>query len=119
MSGGGDIAPILPRLAKLLPLLGSDQPGEVTATAAAIGRLLGTVGASWHDLAATLVPSAQRTATPQPRPRPRQQPRPAPAQHHGQRYQGQDWNPLRRTIDTILVTNTTVSAADRARLMRI
>lgn len=39
------------RLAKLIPLLSSDQPGEVVATAAAIGRVLPTLGLTWHDLA--------------------------------------------------------------------
>ena len=43
-----------PRLAKLLPLLGSDKPGEVVATANAIGRALKSCGADWHDLASML-----------------------------------------------------------------
>jgi hypothetical protein len=34
------LSTIGPRLAKLLPLLGSDQPGEVVATARAIGQTL-------------------------------------------------------------------------------
>ena len=41
-----------PRLAKLLPLLSSDQPGEVVATARAIGATLQRGGMDWHDLAA-------------------------------------------------------------------
>ncbi|MEX2650363.1 MAG: hypothetical protein WD673_15250 [Alphaproteobacteria bacterium] len=45
-------AVITPRLAKLIPVLSSDQPGEVIATAAAIGRVLSGAGANWHDLAA-------------------------------------------------------------------
>lgn len=48
------LAPITPKLQKLLPLLSSDQPGEVVATAAAIGRALAGAGATWHDLAAAL-----------------------------------------------------------------
>lgn len=40
------------RLVKLLPLLGSPEPGEVTATAAAIGRTLKAAGLDWHTLAA-------------------------------------------------------------------
>ena len=39
------------RLAKLIPMLGSDKPGEVTATAAAIGRVLAAAGMDWHGLA--------------------------------------------------------------------
>jgi len=42
------------RLRKLLPMLTSDQPGEVTATVAAILRALNGAGASIHDLVAAL-----------------------------------------------------------------
>ncbi|WP_296077787.1 hypothetical protein [uncultured Agrobacterium sp.] len=42
------------KLQKLLPLLTSDQPGEVAATVAAILRTLGSSGASMHDLVAAL-----------------------------------------------------------------
>jgi hypothetical protein len=38
-------------LGKLIPLLGSDKPGEVVATASAIGRALHGAGLDWHDLA--------------------------------------------------------------------
>jgi hypothetical protein len=41
----------LSRVAKLLPMLGSDNPAEVAATAGAIGRVLNSAGMSWHDLA--------------------------------------------------------------------
>src|SRR5687767_12881680 len=44
--------PIPARVAKLLPLLASDKPGEVVAAAAAIGRILHTAGQDWHVLAA-------------------------------------------------------------------
>lgn len=47
---------ILPRLAKLLPLLASDQDGEVIATARAIGRTLASAGSDFHALAAALEP---------------------------------------------------------------
>lgn len=40
------------RVAKLLPRLGSDQNGEVAATAAAIQRTLKAAGCDLHDLAA-------------------------------------------------------------------
>ena len=46
--------PFTSRLALMIPLLGSDQPGEVVATAAAIGRVLGGAGADWHWLAAAV-----------------------------------------------------------------
>lgn len=42
------------KLGKLLPLLTSDQPGEVAATVAAILRTLGKAGHSMHDLVSTL-----------------------------------------------------------------
>lgn len=42
------------KLQKLLPMLTSDQPGEVAATVAAILRTLDSSGASVHDLAAAL-----------------------------------------------------------------
>ena len=48
---------IAERLGKLIPRLGSDQPGEVAATVAAIGRTLARAGLDWHDL-------ARRAATP-------------------------------------------------------
>ena len=44
------IAPIAPQLSKLIPLLASDQDGEVVATARAIGRVLTTKGLDWSDL---------------------------------------------------------------------
>jgi hypothetical protein len=49
------------KLEKMLPLLGSDRPGEVLAAAAAIDRHLRANGQDWHDLAAALRPDrAQR-----------------------------------------------------------
>ena len=50
-----DLRPIAPDLAKMIPLLSSDQPGEVVATAQAIGRKLSAVGCDFHDLAAAIV----------------------------------------------------------------
>ena len=41
---------IRPRLGRLLRLLGSDQPGEVVAAAAALRRALAGVGADLNDL---------------------------------------------------------------------
>ncbi len=41
------IAPIAPQLSKLIPLLASDQDGEVIATARAIGRVLTGKGLDW------------------------------------------------------------------------
>ncbi|KAB0680068.1 hypothetical protein F6X38_09665 [Aureimonas leprariae] len=45
------LAPIAPKLSKLLPLLGSDKDGEVIATARAIGRTLSAAGLDFHALA--------------------------------------------------------------------
>lgn len=41
---------LMTRLGKLFPLLASDKPGEVTATAAAITRALKGAGLDWHDV---------------------------------------------------------------------
>jgi hypothetical protein len=53
-----------PRLAKLLPLLASDQPGEVVTTAWAIGQTLQRGGMDWHDLAALVSGEGKRQAAP-------------------------------------------------------
>ncbi|NEU13556.1 hypothetical protein G3T14_15660 [Methylobacterium sp. BTF04] len=45
---------ILPKLAKLLPLLASDNDGEVVATARAIQRTLSAAGSDFHALAKAL-----------------------------------------------------------------
>ncbi|MBL6079692.1 hypothetical protein JMJ56_16865 [Belnapia sp. T18] len=58
------LSAIGPRLAKLLPLLSSDQPGEVVATARAIGLTLKRGGLDWHDLAALVTSAAKRQAAP-------------------------------------------------------
>ena len=62
--GAAALMPIAPKLAKLLPLLSSDQPGEVVATAAAIGRTLAAAGATWHDLAGAFTPDPIPTPPP-------------------------------------------------------
>ncbi|KQP02628.1 hypothetical protein [Methylobacterium sp. Leaf93] len=46
---------IQPKLIKLLPLLGSDNDGEVVSTVWAIGRTLASAGADFHDLTDSLV----------------------------------------------------------------
>jgi hypothetical protein len=43
--------PLGERLAKIIPLLGSDSAGERDAAVAAIGRALEGAGFTWHDLA--------------------------------------------------------------------
>ncbi len=48
----------LSKLAIVIPMLGSDQPGEVQATVAAITRILRAAGADWHDLSAALTAPA-------------------------------------------------------------
>ena len=58
------LSAIGPRLAKLLPLLASDQPGEVVATARAIGQTLQRGGMDWHDLAALVSGEGKRQAAP-------------------------------------------------------
>lgn len=49
-----DIAPVAPQLSRLIPLLASDQDGEVVATARAIGRILTGKGLDWHALSQAL-----------------------------------------------------------------
>lgn len=46
---------IVPRLAKLLPMLSSDKDQEALAALRMIAKTLGTVGADFHDLTATIV----------------------------------------------------------------
>ena len=48
------LSPIASDIAKLILLLSSDKPGEVNATALAIGRKLKAGGCDWHDLAAAI-----------------------------------------------------------------
>jgi hypothetical protein len=48
---------ITPTLGKLIPRLASNHPGEVVATAAAIGRVLEANKLDWHDLAAAVAPA--------------------------------------------------------------
>lgn len=55
---------IAPKLAKLIPLLGSDKDGEVIATVRAIGRTLESTKADWHDLARALTTPLEKTARP-------------------------------------------------------
>lgn len=45
---------IRPKLAKLIPLLGSSHDGEVVGAARAIGRTLQSAASDWHALAATV-----------------------------------------------------------------
>jgi hypothetical protein len=52
------------RLAKVLPLLGSDQPGEVTAAAAGLVRVLTAGGMDLNDLAGVLAAEMERRAKP-------------------------------------------------------
>ena len=42
------------KIGKLIPLFGSDKPGEVLATVAAIDRRLKATNRDWHDLAEAL-----------------------------------------------------------------
>jgi hypothetical protein len=45
------LAPIVPRLKKLLLLLSSSHDGEVVGAARAIGRALERAGSDWHEFA--------------------------------------------------------------------
>lgn len=58
------LAIVAPKLSKLIPLLGSDQPGEVVAAATAIHGLLKKAGCDFHDLVTAIEspPSAARSA---------------------------------------------------------
>lgn len=58
-------------IAKLIPLLGSDQDGEALAALRAIGRKLASRGRSFHDLAALVGGGAPAAPPPQPAPAPR------------------------------------------------
>ena len=53
------LAPVAPRLAKLLPVLGSNHDGEKLAALEAISRALEGANLSWHDLAARLSDEGQ------------------------------------------------------------
>jgi hypothetical protein len=52
----------IPRLRQLLLMLSSDQPGEVAAAAAAIGRALKSAGTDWHALANGLLAEAPQSS---------------------------------------------------------
>ncbi len=59
------LATVTTKLSKLIPLLGSDQPGEVVAAATAIHRTLQSAGCDFHDLVAVIEspPPAARPRT--------------------------------------------------------
>ena len=64
-------ADLTDRLTRLLPLIGSDQGGEVVAAGAAMTRLLKAAGRDWHDVTAALKatpvnPKQPRRAPPDP-----------------------------------------------------
>src|SRR4051812_28777081 len=50
----GELARAGPRIARLIPLLGSPEHGEVLGAAAAIGRVLRAHGLDWHALASAV-----------------------------------------------------------------
>lgn len=52
------------RIAQLLLLLSSDQPGEIINAARAIGVTLQNVGCDWHDLTAKLFAQPRTEALP-------------------------------------------------------
>jgi hypothetical protein len=74
---GGDmtaLAPITPKLVKLIPLLGTDKDGEIIGTVHAIRRTLESAGCDLHDLALVV----ERAALPAMVEQPRQDASPAP-----------------------------------------
>ena len=50
---------VIPRLEKLLPLLGSDRDGEVIAAVGAIRRALTAAGSDFHDLSRSVTAGAR------------------------------------------------------------
>jgi len=63
-----------PRLAKLIPMLGTDRDGEIIGTVHAIRRTLESAGCDLHDLAEVV----ERAALPVVAEQPRQEASPAP-----------------------------------------
>jgi hypothetical protein len=61
-----NLTTIAPKISSLIPLLGSDQDGEVVATARAIKRVLATANLDLYDLAKVL--QVPPTAPPPQRP---------------------------------------------------
>jgi hypothetical protein len=53
---------IIDKLSKLLPLLGSDKPGEADNARLAIGRLLASAKLDWHDLVTLLTETGPQVA---------------------------------------------------------
>lgn len=65
------LAPILPKLSKLVLRLASDADGKVVATVRAIERTLRDAGCNWHDLTELLAPARpMQRACPKPEPQP-------------------------------------------------
>ncbi len=64
---GSALAPVAPKLGKLLPVLASNHDGEVVAAARAIGRTLQAAGLDFHALAGAVTSPA---AAPSPQPQP-------------------------------------------------
>ena len=58
-----DLFLVLPKLAVLLPRLGSNHDAEVVATVRHVERLLKSAGLDWHDLVAALSPPVVTLAT--------------------------------------------------------
>ncbi|MFD0846908.1 hypothetical protein [Sphingosinicella xenopeptidilytica] len=54
LSHSAALAPVAPKLAKLIPLLGSDRDGEALATVRALERTLRAAGLDFHALAAAV-----------------------------------------------------------------
>lgn len=59
-----DLTATARRLAKIVPLLGSDQPGEVVGAAAGLARVLQAGGMDLNDLATLIATELERRAAP-------------------------------------------------------
>jgi hypothetical protein len=80
---------IAERIAQIIPRLGSDHDGEVVATAAAIGRVLKSAGADWHDLV-----DAVKAGAVLPPPKEEPPPRSKPAKSKDTAKSPPSWNNL-------------------------
>ena len=124
---------IADRPGKLIPMLSSDQGGEVIAAAAAIGRALKGAGLDWHDLARRAAaptfadmmqvrvrPATKPSAAPEPPkpaepptpPKPKREPSPWPTWATLSRFQRLAWMDVIKA-DASLMTAREAEAFNR------
>jgi hypothetical protein len=93
------LAPIAPKLSRLIPRLASNHDGEVVATARAIGKILKSANLDFHDLAGSLDPSPNQHVARAERGCPRNGPPTFSANRHA-------WaEMLRKSIDADILTD--------------